>query len=173
MVPVWDQPPFLLFRQCRLDFPAQLWLINIRWDLIEPATPGSLTASIGRSFSQHLCCDLIEAGVNRRRGQFAASDSSSALKRIENSGIGRGHNRRRSRPRRDADSSICYNRFLVFVRGVKFGAKLQTDSILPGLPLALFANRSSAEPRMAPIRLDLSEGAHSASGRGIGFVSLF
>src|SRR5512135_3564618 len=45
------------------------------------------------------------------------------------------------------------------------------DGVLPGLFLALFGDRSSAELRITPVGLDLAERRHLASWRRIGFVS--
>jgi hypothetical protein len=54
-----------------------------------------------------------------------------------------------------------------------FRREAKSDSVLPGLSLALFGKGSGAELRVAPVRLDLSEGGHFVSGRRIGFVSSF
>jgi hypothetical protein len=48
-----------------------------------------------------------------------------------------------------------------------------TDGILSRLSLAVFGDRTGAQPRIAAVGLDLPERAHPASGPRIGFVSLF
>ena len=54
-----------------------------------------------------------------------------------------------------------------------FCGQPMTDGILPGSSLAFLGHRPSAELRVAAVGLDLPEGRHFASGRRIGFVSLF